>query len=71
MKKRLLTTDTQDDNIDDKDEEGGNENENGDKKKGELFKHVKDSKTGDSETLDAATTVGQIFFGFFSIRYEI
>lgn len=62
MKKRLKTADTQDENIDDKDEDGANENENGDKKKGDLFKHVKDSKAGDTETLDAATNVSQFYW---------
>ncbi|XP_025407976.1 midasin-like [Sipha flava] len=55
MKKRLKTTDTQDKKVEDDNENGANENENIDKKKGDLFKHVKNSKEGDTETLDAAT----------------
>lgn len=59
MKKRLKTTDTQNENSDD--ENGVNENEDAKNKKGELFKHVKESKEGDTETLDAATTVGNFY----------
>lgn len=56
MKKRLKTTDIiQDEN---KDEENlNNVNDNNDLNKGELFKHIKESKDGDAETLDAATNV--------------
>lgn len=51
MEKRLKTTNADDENID------TNEDGDIDKKKGELFKHVKDSKKSDTETLDAATNV--------------
>ncbi|XP_060859886.1 midasin [Metopolophium dirhodum] len=54
MKKRLKTTDTQDENSDN--ENGINDDKDAENKKGELFKHVKESKDGDTETLDAATT---------------
>lgn len=55
MKKRLKTTDiNQDEN---KDEENPNVNKNNDSNRGELFKHIKESKDGDAETLDAATNV--------------
>lgn len=65
MKKRLKTTDTQNEDVDNKDEDGANENKNGDKKKGDLFKHVKDSKEGDTETLDAATNVSKFYWFFY------
>jgi hypothetical protein len=61
MKKRLKTTDTQDKKVEDDNENGANENENIDKKKGDLFKHVKNSKEGDTETLDAATNVSTFY----------
>lgn len=59
MKKRLKTTDTQDENSDN--ENGMNDDKDTENKKGELFKHVKESKDGDTETLDAATTVGILY----------
>lgn len=58
MKKRLKTTNTPDEDNDE--EEGADEKDDGDQKKGELFKHVKDSKKGDTETLDAATNVSSV-----------
>lgn len=57
MKKRLKTTNIQDENVEDKDDEGINDNEATNQKQGELYKHVKDSNKGDTETLDAATNV--------------
>lgn len=60
MKKRLKTSDTQEDNSDDADGNGANEDEDANKEKGELFKHVKESKEGDTETLDAATNVSKL-----------
>lgn len=57
MKKRLKTIDTQDDKCDNEDDDGEGGNDGSDEKKGELFKHVKESKNDDIETLDAATTV--------------
>ncbi|KAE9533494.1 hypothetical protein AGLY_009132 [Aphis glycines] len=54
LKKRLKTTDTQDENSDN--ENGMNDDQDAENKNGELFKHVKESKDGDTETLDAATT---------------
>lgn len=57
MKKRLKTIDTQDENCDDKDDDGEGGNDGTDEKKGEIFKHVKESKKDDIETLDAATIV--------------
>lgn len=60
MMKRLKTTDTQDENNDDGEDNGSNENKDDDKKKGELFKHVQESKDGDTETLDAATNVSTL-----------
>jgi hypothetical protein len=59
LKKRLKTTDTQDDISDN--ENGINDDKDAENKKGELFKHVKESKDGDTETLDAATTVGTFY----------
>lgn len=64
MKKRLKTTDTQDETSDNNDEDGAMNNEDADKNKGELFKHVKESKEGDTETLDAATNVSIIIILF-------
>lgn len=52
MEKRLKTT-----NADDKSVDNTEEDDCIDIKKGELFKHVKDSKKSDTETLDAATNV--------------
>lgn len=60
MNKRLKTTDTQDENNDNANEDGPNENNELEKQKGEIFKHVKESKDGDTETLDAATNVNKI-----------
>lgn len=57
MKKRLKTTDSPNEDANDKDDDGMNKDESNDEKKGELFKHVKESKEGDIETLDAATSV--------------
>lgn len=59
MKKRLKTTDTQDENSDN--ENGINDDQDAENKNGELFKHVKESKDGDTETLDAATTVSTTY----------
>lgn len=59
MKKRLKTTDSPNEDINDKDDDGVNKDENNDERKGELFKHVKESKEGDIETLDAATSVSK------------
>jgi len=58
LKKRLKTTDTQDENSDN--ENGINDDQDAENKSGELFKHVKESKDGDTETLDAATTVSTL-----------
>lgn len=55
MEKRLKTTSADDENID------INGDDDIDKKKGELFKHVRDSKKSDTETLDAATNVCILF----------
>lgn len=55
MKKRLKTTHIQEENKDD--DSYNNVNENNDVNKGDLFKHIKESKNGDTETLDAATNV--------------
>lgn len=60
IKKRLKTTDTHDENNDKSNENGTNEDEEIEKNKGEIFKHVKESKEGDTETLDAATNVSKI-----------
>jgi len=59
LKKRLKTTDTQDENSDN--ENGINDDQDAENKNGELFKHVKESKDGDTETLDAATTVSTFY----------
>jgi len=56
LKKRLKTTDTQNDEHCD-----GSENEEIDKQKGNLFKHVTESNTGDTETFDAATSVSLFY----------
>ncbi|VVC30846.1 ATPase, dynein-related, AAA domain,von Willebrand factor, type A,AAA+ ATPase domain,P-loop [Cinara cedri] len=53
MKKRLKTTDIQEEYKNE--DNHNNVNENNDAKKSELFKHIKESKNGDTETLDAAT----------------
>lgn len=62
IKKRLKTIDTQDDNCDNEDDDCEGENNGSDDKKGELFKHVKESKNEDIETLDAATTVCNYYY---------
>jgi len=55
MKKRLKTTDIPNENCS-KHDDDMNESEI-DQQKGNLFKHVTESNTGDTETLDAATDV--------------
>lgn len=60
MKKRLKTTDTHDEKNDKSNENEANKNEEIERK-GEIYKHVKESKEGDTETLDAATNVSKIY----------
>lgn len=61
MMKRLKTTDVHNESNDNSNEDEASHNEETQTKKGEIFKHVKESKEGDTETLDAATNVSKIF----------
>lgn len=51
----MKTTDILNENNDGREDDCTNDGEND--KKGELFKHVNETKLGDTETLDAATNV--------------